>query len=306
MFSFLPDSFTGIRFFIDTGACRSLLPKSMIHSGCSPGADTNLIAANNSRILTYGYKTLQLSFADRKFRWQFIVVDVSIPLIGEDFLAHFHLLIHIVNHSSVDTTTLASTSVAAAPSDLTLQITDVQDNYASLQSSYPEVFRPELHLAPHTSADHGIYHFIQMSRPPMISKFRRLSPEKLAVAKKVFNDMEALGLCQKASSPWSSPLHIVTKKDCTLCPCGDYRHLNMMTEPDHYPLPNITDVTTYLHRAKIFSKLDLLKGYYQVPMYPADISKTAITTPFGTYTFNTFNYSCFGLRNAGHLSTNDG
>ena len=39
----------------------------------------------------------------------------------------------------------------------------------------------------------------------------------------------------------------------------------MVTEPDHYPLPNIADVTTYLHGAEIFSKLDLLKGYYQGP-----------------------------------------
>ena len=60
-----------------------------------------------------------------------------------------------------------------------------------------------------------------------------------------------------------------------------------MTEPDHYPLPNIADVTNYLHGAKIFSKLDLLKEYYQVPVHPDNIPKTAI------------NYSSFGLRNAG-------
>ena len=108
--------------------------------------------------------------------------------------------------------------------------------------------------------------------------------------------MEKLGLCQKASSPWSSPLHIVVKKDGSLHPCGDYRRLNMITEPDHYPLPNIADVTSFLHGPKVFSTIDFLNGYYQVPMNPDDIPKTAITTPFGTYTFN---YSCFGLRNAG-------
>ena len=86
-----------------------------------------------------------------------------------------------------------------------------------------------------------------------------------------------------------------TKKDGTLRPCGDYRRLNMLMEPDDYPRPNIADTTIYLHGVKILLRLDLLKGYCQVPMNPDDIPKTAITTPFGTYTFN---YSCFGLRNA--------
>ena len=89
---------------------------------------------------------------------------------------------------------------------------------------------------------------------------------------------------------------MVSKKDGSFRPCGDYRRLNNITEPDHYPLPNIQDITSYLSGAKVFSKLDLTKGYYQVPLHPDDIPKTAIATPFGTYTFN---YSCFGLRNAG-------
>ncbi|XP_066971762.1 uncharacterized protein [Macrobrachium rosenbergii] len=110
--------------------------------------------------------------------------------------------------------------------------------------------------------------------------------------------MEKMGLCQKGSSPWASPLHIVTKKDSTLLPCGDYRGLNMITEADHYPLLNITDETTVLHGTKISSKLDILKGYFQVPMNPEDILKTAITTPFRTFTFN---YSFFGLHNGEHL-----
>ena len=72
--------------------------------------------------------------------------------------------------------------------------------------------------------------------------------------------------------------------------------VNMLTKPSHYPLPNMADMTSNLHRAQIFSKLYLLKGYYQLPVYPEDIPKMAITTPFVTYTFN---YFCFSLRNSG-------
>ena len=109
-----------------------------------------------------------------------------------------------------------------------------------------------------------------------------------------------MGVCSKAASPWASPLHMTPKKDSTRRSCGDYRRLNLITEPDHYAMPNISDLTSSIGTSRVFSKLDLLKGYFQVPVNPEDAPKTAITTPFGTYMFY---YSTFGLRN---LSENDG
>ena len=91
------DSLTGIRFLIDTSACRSLLLKSLVHSGCSLGTNTHLVAANGSRILTYGYKSLRLFFSGSIIQWQFIIADVSIPLIGADFLSRFRLLVDVAN-----------------------------------------------------------------------------------------------------------------------------------------------------------------------------------------------------------------
>ena len=88
---------------------------------------------------------------------------------------------------------------------------------------------------------------------------------------------------------------MVKKKDGGWHPCGDYCHLNTTTFPDHYPIPNIS--TSRISGSTVFSKLDLYKGYYQVPMNEDDIQKMVIITPFGMFEFLRLP---FGLRNAGN------
>ncbi len=63
--------------------------------------------------------------------------------------------------------------------------------------------------------------------------------------------------------------------------------LNLATTPDYYPLPNIQDLSSRLHGCSIFTKLDLRKGYYQIPVQEGDIHKMAIITPFGLWEFLT-------------------
>ena len=76
-----------------------------------------------------------------------------------------------------------------------------------------------------------------------------------------------------------------------------YCRLNNVTRPDRYPLPNLRDFTNNLKGYKVFSKLDLVKGYHQVPLdpLPPDVCKTAIVTPFGLFKFLSMP---FGLKNA--------
>ena len=80
-------------------------------------------------------------------------------------------------------------------------------------------------------------------------------------------------------------------------PCGDYHRLNSGMVPDTYPVPNMLDFASRAAGCTYFSKIDLKKGYHQVPMNAADIPKTAITTPFGLFEFTLMT---FGMCNAGN------
>ena len=71
-------------------------------------------------------------------------------------------------------------------------------------------------------------------------------------------------------------------------PCGDYHRLNQITTDDRYPLPHIHDFNTRLAGAKIFSKIDLIRGYHQIPMAEDSIAKTSIATSFGLNAAQTF------------------
>ncbi|KAI5743998.1 hypothetical protein M8J77_024652 [Diaphorina citri] len=128
----------------------------------------------------------------------------------------------------------------------------------------------------------------------------RQPPRRLALAKQdevqtMINNMKKQGVIEESTSPWSSPVVLVKKKDGNTRFCVDYRRLNDVTRKDSYPLPRIDDTLDTLSGAKWFSTLDLKSGYWQVELHPEDKEKTAFSVGSGLWHFNVLP---FGLCNA--------
>ena len=92
-------------------------------------------------------------------------------------------------------------------------------------------------------------------------------------------------IIEHSTSPWSSPVVLVKKKDGTTRFCVDYRRLNQITTKDAFPLPRIDDIYDQLTKATYFSKFDFKAGYFQVPLDKADRPKTAFSTRDGHFQF---------------------
>ena len=295
---FAIDSRDDTKYLIDSGAVWSIVPPTTQQRADGPNA-WRLAAANGSEIPCFGLTEREICIGDREFPFTFIIADVQQPIIGADFLSHYYLAPNLRDRSLIDLNDFSEIPVQFDKSTLRQCINRIDladqktDPFYQLIDSYPELSTPSFKPK---DVSHGVKHHIPTNCQPIQSKVRPLNPEKLAIAKQEFDKLVELGICYRGKSEWASPLMVAPKPGGGWRVCGDYRRLNAATIDDKYPVKTLTDFTANLAGKKIFSKIDLLKGYHQIPVLEGDICKTAVITPFGLFIFPR---TPFGLKNAG-------
>ena len=159
-----------------------------------------------------------------------------------------------------------------------------------LEREFPEVFS---NLPGKTEVGQMV---IQSTEPYPLASAPYRVPDKLKEGVRgEIQKLVELGVVVQSTSPWASPIVPVPKPDGTLRLCIDYRRLNAVTVADPYYMATLEEILERVGSSGCISKLDLLKGFYQVEVQEESRAKTAFVSPFGKYEFVRMP---FGLRNA--------
>ena len=168
-------------------------------------------------------------------------------------------------------------------------------------SQLAELLTRYAHVFSTSDTDVGCTDLVRHSIPtqegvaPIKQPPRRLGAEKDAEVERQVQELVEKGMVEPADSAWSSPVVLVRKRCGAYRLCCDFRRLNQVTRQDAYPLPRIDDSLDALSGAVYFSTLDLISGYWQVPLDEDAQEKSAFVTRSGLWRWKVLP---FGLTSA--------
>ena len=112
-----------------------------------------------------------------------------------------------------------------------------------------------------------------------------MNPIKLEQMRKELDYMLQHHIIEPIDSDWSSLCVLVPKKVGTFRFCTDFCKLNALTKTDSFPLLRIDDCIDRIGKTTYATQLDLLKGYWQIPLTNRAKRPSAFVTPDGLYQY---------------------
>jgi len=151
----------------------------------------------------------------------------------------------------------------------------------SIMDEFPELFSSTLGMAKCVPLEIDLSNVTPVRSPPY-----RCGPPKLAIFRKMVNELLEQGVVRPSRSPYASPAFLVPKSGGDYRMVVDYRKVNANIFFDSYPMPTVEQAFEQFGGAVVFSVFDLNSTYYQIPLSHRSKRVTAFCTPFGLFEFN--------------------
>ena len=226
-------------------------------------AKMNLTAYGGTIVNVVGKVTVLVDHKGRLDTMDFIVAHGAVDIIGMDKFGCFGIAINTDNEIR---------HLSQASSDKYIDV---------LKFRYAPVFQ---NLGKAVNFVHKVK--INPEIQPVTQRLRRIPISKQAGVKAELESLLKQDIIERTeASEWVSNIVAVEKTDGSLRICVDLRAANKAVIPDKYPTMTIDELAAATSGAKIFSKIDLRKGYLQIPLHPDSRDLTTFITEDGLFRF---------------------
>ena len=277
-----------VKCLIDNASSSSLMNDQYFSSTfgptiCLSKKQRNIKGANNELLNVVGTFSTQIHFKNcgQEFngRVKFVVVK-DLPtncLLGRDFLANFKKV-----------------TLTNPDADNDYELTLVTSDPESMLKSYEDLFDRPLKDSVLKCDPLSIVQCTNDAKPIKINNWR-IPQQHSDFVKSTIKELVDNGVIRESQSEWRHQPVIVPKSDGSSRMTINYKPINSVTRTDAFPIPSIDDIIPQLGGMKIFSSLDFLQFYHQLPLHESDIPKTAFVAEGRLWEYVRLP---FGLKNA--------
>jgi len=270
-------TFSGV---IDTGSDITILPASAVKTDAPVKPFT--MADGKSTLWTRGPTDVNFTMAGETFKQPVYVHEQLDGLIGLDVLTKHEAVIDVAkNEVTFKKPPLKDDQPEEAdPSDGEVALVDEDDKWQKLvQEEYGDLLEG-------IGKTDVIEHRIDTGdNKPIAIPNRRIPVNYMDAVADHVRELLGQDVIEESQSEWRFPLVIINKKDNTIRMTVDLRELNHITVKDTFPMPRVDEFFEKVNKARVFSRMDLRKGYYQILMREEDRPKTAFAFKGKLYQF---------------------
>lgn len=279
---YLSVSILGLNFLglLDSGATRSILGEpgwKILQKYCQLESDERTLCtvANGESCESIGVVQLPIRLQDRVRMLKILVVPAlsHTLILGIDFWKKMEI---IPNLNTGVWQFLSGNDVTPSVS----AIQDIQSLAPGERKRLDDLVDEAFHeMGDKIGCTHLVEHIIQTNSPPIKQRYYPISPAMQKIVNEELDFMLENDIVEPSSSPWSSPIVMVQKKNGKWRFCVNYKRLNAVSTPDAYPLPYISDTIDKLRDARYMTSLDIKSAYWQIPVAEKSRPLTAFTVP---------------------------